>query len=723
MLFIYLTILLFVYHTTAISDFFEKGQRPEFFELSDNIVPTIKINISNEDYALLKTQANYTCDRAGTPTLNIGESLKQYQTIASSFIELLKMMNFNEAYPGVDFSKVLPELNIDETGHPNLNTTKIISEFDFNFENYRFRDYANNPIIFQVFTSNPNFHPIQIAIILSKLPLAEGYQLNPNLQAIIAMADTSDKYNEFKTPNATMTVDISGKINKFDSITFSLGGRSSLCFTKPGYNIKIRGKEKLFGSKNFKLRAESADPSFLRSKLASDIHHHLGLPCISTNYATLYINEEYMGLFTISDAYKSPWIEDKYGEKKTSHLYKCDTMTYLTLVNSLFLCENADDEITDNTEYSEFLKVLDKAESAEDIEEIFDVDHFLTEIAFEYITGSWDRILHQGHNYYMYKKPNGQWIYLAFDFDHEFGINMDRAIMGPITLDSPERIEKLNFDYPNYSFNDWETRHLHIIDILIRKNTTRFDNILKNMVDKVFNPATLYPHIDEIKKLIRPYVEKDYQPLDGSKLPGRINVNGDEFYNFKQWDANIEFTSVPTDQYFAYGIKYWILAKYRYLCSTYKLECDATYLDKNYPYTVDKDVEFTGYDWKHYFPNYDIKIKTPLSNDPVETSTLEKKNDAKLECWSEILGYPCCPPEVTNLVTSDEDGDWGYDYEKEQWCGITSYENPSNSDEPCWSKKFGYYCCKGCKVYEVDDDGSWGYEDGHWCGIQSSCKK
>lgn len=140
--------------------------------------------------------------------MNIGETLQQYQYAAKMFIELLKLMNFNETYPNVDFSSVLPELNIGEDGHPNLNTMEILSGFNFNFDDYRFRDYANNPIIFQIFMSNPNFNAIKVALTLNKLPLAEGYQINPNLQAILAMAVNNSNYNEFKTKNATMIIDI-----------------------------------------------------------------------------------------------------------------------------------------------------------------------------------------------------------------------------------------------------------------------------------------------------------------------------------------------------------------------------------------------------------------------------------------------------------------------------------------------------------------------------------
>jgi hypothetical protein len=31
-----------------------------------------------------------------------------------------------------------------------------------------------------------------------------------------------------------------------------------------------------------------------------------------------------------------------------------------------------------------------------------------------------------------------------------------------------------------------------------------------------------------------------------------------------------------------------------------------------------------------------------------------------------------------------------------------------------------YECCKGCKVYEINNEGKWGYENGNWCVIDKS---
>ncbi|OUM61937.1 Non-catalytic module family DOC2, partial [Piromyces sp. E2] len=80
-------------------------------------------------------------------------------------------------------------------------------------------------------------------------------------------------------------------------------------------------------------------------------------------------------------------------------------------------------------------------------------------------------------------------------------------------------------------------------------------------------------------------------------------------------------------------------------------------------------------------------------------------------CLAETIGYICCSPDNTDLYYQDEYGDWGIDFEKNEWCGITPYV------KECWSKELGYNCCNGCNVIEIDNDGKWGVENDEWCGI------
>jgi len=358
-----------------------------------------------------------------------------------------------------------------------------------------------------------------------------------------------EKEYEFKTKNATMIVEINNEKKAFEKVTFSLGGSYSRSFSKPGYNLKIRGGDELYGRRQFKLRGDASEPSYMRTKLVSDIRNRIGMPSLSANYATLYINDEYFGLFILTDAYKESWIEYVYGEKDTQQLYKCEycDLTYET--RSGFVNENK--EATNRKELYKFLVAMTSAKTASDVESIFDLDQYYKEIAVDLLTSSWDHTL---HNFYVYKNKN-KWIYLSHDYDLDMGMSGAG---------------------PSYRINNYASP---IHKKLIHDDDRRFREILKEIVGNVFNPATLYPHIDEIKSFIRPYVKLDKTPDEHGYYPGRINKYFEKDYTFEQWEDSTEFKSVNIDEY---ALKKFILLKYRIICKDYELECDPVYLDMHY---------------------------------------------------------------------------------------------------------------------------------------------
>jgi len=63
---------------------------------------------------------------------------------------------------------------------------------------------------------------------------------------------------------------------------------------KIGYNIKLN--KKFLGRKQFKIRAEAYDRSYIRQKLSCDIANRIGLPSIQSTFVRLYINDQYWGL-------------------------------------------------------------------------------------------------------------------------------------------------------------------------------------------------------------------------------------------------------------------------------------------------------------------------------------------------------------------------------------------------------------------------------------------
>jgi len=611
-----------VYSTFTASSFIEEGKRAELFEITDNEVPVIKITIPEEDYELMRTKASI-----GAYVQSFSYYFKDILTEAYYLfklgIEPLQIMNFKVLFPDENLSETFPELNINDLGYPEINVEEIMNGFDWDPTHYIDNDFGVGSYYLDIARTNSNFdfEKIIYKVISVKNEIVE--ELDPEVQNVIVNYKQMFgglTINDFKTKNATMSVDINGEHKQFDKVTLSLGGVSTRYFQKPGFNIKIRGGDDLYGRTQLKLRSENSDPTVLRTKLVTDIRNNLGLSTISANYATVYVNNDFLGFFVLRDAFKPSWIESEFGEKDTKSLYKCEGGSYLTKDYSSVTCKNEDETIEDKTELIEFLTALDKAQSASDIEDIFEVDQFLTDMALEYLFGAWDHILYTGQNYYIYKQSNGKWKYLPYDHDYDFGMHMDRVGFAVIFADMPERTERvLNKDYPNLPYSDWIIHH-HLTDILIYKDPSRFEKILKDIVVKVFNPDTLYPHIDELKEFIKPYIEKEL--LEDNEII-IYNPNGLRTFTYEEWDANSEYTSVRTQTYYAYGLKYWILGKYRYMCKTYQdIKCNSIYLDENYEYPINKNVEFTGYTESDLTPLDFFNIEETTTSIDVDEPTL-----------------------------------------------------------------------------------------------------
>jgi len=149
-----------------------------------------------------------------------------------------------------------------------------------------------------------------------------------------------------------------------------VGGKYTKSFEKLGYNIKIK-KGNLLERKNLRLRTEAVDPSFLREKVAYDICNVIGLPSLSLNYARVFFNDKYMGLYALRDAFKAQWIEYTFGEKNTKHLYTCDGQYMTEETENLYNCINDDENIKDDPDWKHFIERLKAVKTRADLEEFY----------------------------------------------------------------------------------------------------------------------------------------------------------------------------------------------------------------------------------------------------------------------------------------------------------------------------------------------------------------
>jgi len=125
-----------------------------------------------------------------------------------------------------------------------------------------------------------------------------------------------------------------------------------------------------------------------------------------------------------------------------------------------------------------------------------------------------------------------------------------------------------------------------------------------------------------------------------------------------------------------------------------------------------------------YNPNKITTIIQPkTTTSTTTTSTLEPTS----ECYSKA-GYPCCSSEDIEIMYTDEEGNWGS--ENGDWCLITKTTTTTTTSivstttstlEPtsdCYLKT-GYPCCSpgNTEIVYTDESGNWSSENNDWCLI------
>ncbi|ORX76298.1 hypothetical protein BCR32DRAFT_296340 [Anaeromyces robustus] len=503
-----------------------------------------------------------------------------------------------------------------------------------------------------------------------------------------------------KTKSATVTIADNNDVKVFPDSTFKLGGNFARTFSKPGFNINLSSEYN--DRKSFRLRTDVNDKSYLRQKLIIDIANRVGLPSIQSTFVKLTINGNYYGLYKLMDTLKPVNIKRLYNtetKKSELELYQCKNDGFTFTLDTADHCTNdSSDNENDTEEFIKFVTDVNKATTIEDLEKIMNVDVFLKYLAIDWIIGSFDHFLVLGHNFYFYKNEiNNKWDIIYYDYDNTLGQGLGSWAWYNGKNEGITDFSKVSFK--QFS-NDQK-----ILDIAVNNDDTRFKKNLKEVLTYGFNPVLLNEHINDLKSLISPYVEKDFIPInEDGELPGRVNKKGFPMissYELYQMNSEYETTEyIEIDPEYVPGIKAWIESSFENACDQYGFDKEQILKDA---VTLTPTSFFTKI--KNGQSPYDDDDNNNSSND------INKKE----ECWSEEQGYSCC--QGCNILLVEE-GQQKWGFENNKWCGIVE-SVCQQQEEICQNSEYG--CCNTCNQYYMDITGRYGYEKRKWCILKSTC--
>lgn len=238
-------------------------------------------------------------------------------------------------------------------------------------------------------------------------------------------------YIEGEKNRILCSVEINGE--NFDSVGIRYKGFSSVSIDriKNPFNIKldyVKGNQNYEGFDKIKLSNVIQDPSFLREVMAYEIGRKY-MPSSEANFAKVFINNVYWGLYTNVEAVNKDFVTNYFGSRDNA-FFKCNPES-LDFDGENSNLGNSPGTDTTNyypfydmesdygwTDLYELVEILN--DNPDGIETILNVDRTLWMHAFNYAIINFDSYVGYAQNYYIYQDDNGQFNPILWDLNQSF---------------------------------------------------------------------------------------------------------------------------------------------------------------------------------------------------------------------------------------------------------------------------------------------------------------
>ncbi|MCD4774426.1 MAG: CotH kinase family protein [Candidatus Aegiribacteria sp.] len=279
----------------------------------------------------------------------------------------------------------------------------------------------------------------------------------------------------------------------YQNVRMRIRGDSSRRYPKKSFRITFSITQPLDSRQKWNFNAEYLDRSYMHSYLFAFIMSRLDYPCFSVDYARMYVNDEYRGLYMRTAPYDSLSLVENSLDPECN-LYKASMdgsclSAYDNVEEVWTKASCASSGWNDLYQLIEDLDTLSSDNYLEFAAERFDMNDLLTIIAVNWLTSNFSTYY---HNYYLYHDVwnTGMWTMLPWDVDKTF----DSYEYGLYTWGA-------NINWPDNPLVD----KLLLNDYLLALAFQRLDEICL----QVFNTNTLFNVIDSLAIELEDAVSED----------------------------------------------------------------------------------------------------------------------------------------------------------------------------------------------------------------------
>jgi spore coat protein CotH len=227
-------------------------------------------------------------------------------------------------------------------------------------------------------------------------------------------------------------VEIDGTLIEGAGIRYKGFSSVSVNYTKNPFNIKLDytyPDSAYQGHDKIKLSNVIQDPSFVREALSYEIARNY-MPAGKANFAKLFINGEYWGLYTNVEAVNKSFLSQHF-QSTDGPFFKCNPEELELFGENANLSNSPGTSPEDYYEiYSiksddgweqlvNFIATLN--ENPTEIEPLLNIDRSLWMHALNYSFINFDSYVGYGQNFYVYQDENGQFNPILWDMNMSFG--------------------------------------------------------------------------------------------------------------------------------------------------------------------------------------------------------------------------------------------------------------------------------------------------------------
>ena len=342
----------------------------------------------------------------------------------------------------------------------------------------------------------------------------------------ISPSNLEDVYNTAGTDQyfpARFIFDDGNGRDTVEDIGFRLRGNTSLYSEKKSFKVSFNTYEpgrRYQEVKKINLNGNHNDPTMIREKLYYDIWNRFGLPERRVSFVRLYINDEYMGLYTNLEEMDKDWLARSYDDND-GNLYKCtypaplsylgtNPQVYKDVESSTASGGRAYDLQTNELEddYSDLAELITGlhqpavAAFPANISQMLDVNTYLKALAVEVICGHWDNYAYNQNNYFLYHDPtDGLFDFISYDADNTMGV--DWFGIDWTTQD------------PYHWINSGSDRPLYQKMMAFPAFRNQYSLYLDTLARFIVLPDSIFPRIDVLHDLITPAaIDDEYRTYD-----------------------------------------------------------------------------------------------------------------------------------------------------------------------------------------------------------------